>query len=107
VVTGGSGNGGTYTHVWDILFGGSQSREIVSPDSFVIVTALNDYYTISYSGQYSSYTVTKTVNLLNSATFNTRLTVTFGFSGYPTPHNINVNIYVQSGTSVSQLNLIS
>jgi hypothetical protein len=108
-VSGGSGNGGTYTHVWQILYGGgSTAREMVSPDSFMVVTAVNDYYTSNNAGNYNSYTITKAVNLLNTTgSGDSRFTVDFIFSGYPTPNQINVTIYVQSATAVTSLVFVS
>jgi hypothetical protein len=109
VVSGGGGNGGTYTHVWQILYSGAPAKEMVSPDSFTVVTSLNDYYTSDNSGNYNSYTVTKAVNLINTiaAPFESRFTVNFIFSGYPTPNQLNVKIYVQSATAVTSLVFIS
>jgi hypothetical protein len=110
VVNGGNltpyGSGG-YTHVWDILFAsGAQAREMVSPDSFTVVTSVNDYYYNTSTATYNNYTITKTVNLSDNS-FDTRLTLFFSFSGYPNPNQINVKIYVQSATAVTSLTFIS
>ena len=109
-VSGGGGNGGTYTHIWQILYGGgSPAREMVSPDSFMVVTSLNDYFTSNNAANYNSYTVTKAVNIVNTtgAPYDSRLTIEFIFSGYPTPNQINVTIYAQSATAVTSLVFVS
>jgi hypothetical protein len=109
VVSGGGGNGGTYNHYWDIIYTGSvTAREMVSPDSFMVVTSLNDYYTSDNAGGYTTYTISKAVYVANPpVTGNSQLGVTVTFSGYPTPNQINMSIYVQSATAVIGLNFVS
>jgi hypothetical protein len=108
VVSGGGGNGGTYNHYWTILYSGSPAREMPSPDSFMVVTALNDYYTTNYAGGYATYTISKAVYVANpTLSGNSQFGVTINFSGYPTPNQINMSIYVQSATAVTSLTFIS
>ena len=78
---------------------------MVSPDSFTVVTTLADYYYASGTGTYNSYTISKTVKLINNigAPYDSRLEVTFSFSGYPNPNNFICTIYVQSATAVTSL----
>jgi len=107
-VSGGSGNGGTYNHYWTILYGGSTAREMPSPDSFTVITRLNDYYTTNFAGGYATYTISKAVYVANpTVPGNSQFGVTMNFSGYPTPNQINIEIYVQSVTGISSLTFIS
>jgi hypothetical protein len=41
---------GSVTHIWQMLFNGAQATETISPDSFTIVTSLNDYYSSAHVG---------------------------------------------------------
>lgn len=86
--------------------GGANAREIVSPDSFVIVTSLNDYYWTITGGD-ASYTISKAINVINSSAI-TYLKVTVNFNqttNYVYPNNINMTIYVQDVTAVTSLTI--
>lgn len=84
-----------------IYYSGSPGREAVSPESFVITTALNDYYTTSGSG-YNTITTTKQV-YLSQNTINSRFGFTIAMNSYPYPNQINVVIYVLDSTAVTEL----
>lgn len=91
------------TYTFDILFeGGITAREFLSPESFVVVTSVNDFYTITTSPTYNSVTTSKQIAMSQTA-FNTRFLYTVGVSTYPYPNQINVIIYVLDSTAVSSL----
>jgi hypothetical protein len=92
------------TFTFTMLFSGNNAREMVSPDSFVVVTALNDFYTTSGSG-FNSYTVTKAVQLSANQTIS-RFAVTLSFSNFPYPNNVNMRIFVQDVTALTSLTLL-
>ena len=92
-------------YTFTILYSGSEAREMPSPDSFVVVTALNDFY---YTGSNSDYTVQKVVRILNS-TVQSKFIVTLTFTGSPftgiIPSQINMRIFIQDVTAVTSLTL--
>jgi hypothetical protein len=97
----------TKTYTFTILYSGVEAREMPSPDSFVVVTAVNDFYTVGGSTN-ANYTVSKNVQVF-SATFRSKIRVTLaGWQpGSPTiyPNQINMRIFVQDVTSVTSLTL--
>jgi hypothetical protein len=97
----------TKTYTFTILYSGVEAREMPSPDSFVVVTAVNDFYTVGGSTN-ANYTVSKNVQVF-SATFRSKIQVTLaGWQpGSPTiyPNQINMRIFVQDVTSVTSLTL--
>jgi hypothetical protein len=64
------------TYTFTILYSGGEAREMPSPDSFVVVTTLNDFY---YSGANSDYTLTKAVKLIG-AVAQSKFIVTLAFT---------------------------
>ena len=95
------------TYTFTIKYGGgADAREIVCPDSFVVVTSLNDYYWALSSGD-ATYTISKAVNVINSSAIS-YLKVTLAFTqntSYIYPNNINMTIYVQDVTAVTSLTI--
>jgi hypothetical protein len=93
------------SYTFTILYGGGEAREMPSPDSFVVVTALNDFY---FSGSNCDYTLQKTVRLLGS-TFQSKFITTLTFTGSPftgiIPNKINMKIFIQDVTAVTSLTL--
>ncbi len=99
---------GNKLYRFEILYSGSTAREMPSPDSFVVVTSLNDFYTSNSTG-FISYTTTKLVEVVASS-LNSRLAVTLGWSAnlgcVLYPNQINMTIFVQDTTAVTSLTLI-
>jgi hypothetical protein len=99
---------GNKLYRFEILYSGSTAREMPSPDSFVVVTSLNDFYTTNATG-FISYTTTKLVEVVASS-LNSRLAVTLGWSAslgcVLYPNQINMTIFVQDTTAVTSLTLI-
>lgn len=85
--------------------GGGTAREMVSPDSFYVVTSVNDYYTTNSSG-YVAYTLDKRVNI-HGATAASYLDVIITWVPSPGailyPNQINMIIYVLDTTAVTSL----
>jgi hypothetical protein len=95
------------TYTFTILYGGIEAREMPSTDSFVVVTSVNDFYTVSGSGA-ANTSVTKNVQVF-TGTFQSKLQVTL--SGWRTtspviyPNQVNLTIFVQDVTAVTSLTL--
>lgn len=107
VVSFGSLTSRTYT--FSIIYSsGATAREMPSPDSFVVVTALNDFYTTGGITN-SNNTTTKIVQVF-SDTNTSRLTVTVGgfVTGFPAifPNAISMRIFVQDTTDVFSLTFL-
>ena len=85
--------------------GGGTAREMPSPDSFYVVTSLNDYYTTNSSG-YVAYTLDKRVNVYGSSS-SSFLDVIINWVPSPGailyPNQINMIIYVLDTTAVTSL----
>ena len=79
-----------------------------SPDSFVVVTAVNDYY--STGGITNSNNTTTKIVQVFSDTNESRLTVTVGgfVTGFPAiyPNSIIMKIFVQDTTDVFSLTFL-
>jgi hypothetical protein len=99
------GNVSSKAFTFDITYNtGGPAREMPCPDSFTVVTALADFYTVSGTS-YNSYTVTKAISLSNSIS-NSRFIVTLIFNTLPRPNQVVMNIYVQDVTAVTSLTLL-
>lgn len=106
VVSYGANTSRTYT--FTILYSGvGQAREMPSTDSFVVVTALNDFYTQSLGvGGNANTSVTKNVQVYIGSE-QSKLQVTL--SGWRTsspiiyPNQVNLTIFVQDVTGVASL----
>jgi hypothetical protein len=97
---------GSKTFTFRLLYGGSPAREMVSPDSFVVETRLQDSYTTTNNGTVINYTVSKAVALPNNVT-ESRLVVTIsGFNSNLFPNNIIMRIFVQDVTAVTSCTLL-
>ena len=91
-----------FFRTWRILFNsGVNAREMVSPDSFMVTTSLNDLYTTSGTSE-SIYSLRKEVGIVYP-TVETKFYLTWIFGSYPVPNNINVVIYVADTTAVHSL----
>ena len=84
---------------------GGTAREMPSPDSFYVVTSLNDFYTTNSSG-YVAYTLDKRVNVYASSS-SSFLDVIINWVPSPGtilyPNQINMIIYVLDTTAVTSL----
>jgi hypothetical protein len=92
-----------FFRTWRILYGatGTPAREMVSPDSFMVTTSLNDLYITSGTSE-SIYNLTKSVGIVYPA-LESKFYITWNFANYPVPNNINVVIYVADTTGVHSL----
>jgi hypothetical protein len=95
---------GARTYTFQLLYSGSPAREMVSPDSFMIVTSVADFYTIGSTT--INYTVSKAVQLLTSAAESRLLVTMSGFNSQLYPNNINMQIYVLDATAVTSVTLL-
>ena len=97
------------TYTFRIIYSsGATAREMPSPDSFVVVTAVNDYY--STGGITNSNNTTTKIVQVFSDTNESRLTVTVGgfVTGFPAiyPNAISMKIFVQDTTDVFSLTFL-
>jgi hypothetical protein len=97
---------GSKTYSFTINYGGGGSaREMPSPDSFYVVTSLNDYYTTNSAG-YAAYTLDKRVNILAGGSPVSTLDIIMNWSlvgGFIYPNQINMIVYVLDTTAVTSL----
>jgi hypothetical protein len=97
------------TYTFSIIYSsGATAREMPSPDSFVVVTAVNDFY--STGGITNSNNTTTKIVQVFSDTNTSRLTVTVGgfVTGFPAiyPNAISMKIFVQDTTDVFSLTFL-
>lgn len=98
-------------YVWNILYNGSQAREMPSPDEFFVKTILNDSYGTSSlaTNNWNRFTYEKSVRIQNpfgsiSGAQSQFLYRLFTDQIYPYPSNINFTIFVQRNSVISALN---
>jgi hypothetical protein len=95
-------------YTFDIKYGGgADAREMPCPDSFFVVTSLNNFYTTNNTA-YVRYTMTKTVEVYASSLLS-RLLINLIWSPQGAilyPDRINLTIYVLDTTAVTSLELV-
>ena len=97
-------------YVWNILYSGSQAREMPSPDQFFVETTLNDFYGTSSlaNNDWNMFSYTKYVRIQNpnggiSGGQSQFVYLLFTDEIYPYPNKINFKIYVRRNVNISAL----
>ena len=89
--------------VWNILYSGSQAREMPSPDEFLVRTSINDYYLTGGSNTWNMFSYNKYVRIGNASAVSQFIYLLSTDNIYPAPFNINFTIFVQSSSAVTSL----
>lgn len=97
-------------YVWNILYNGSQARELPSPDEFLVRTTVNDFYGTNSgsTNNWNRFTYEKSVRIQNpfgsispaQSQFLYRL---FSDQIYPYPNNLNFTIFVHPTSTITSL----